>query len=592
MATEIKIPIPDQTTEEVRVVKWHKAQGDKVAKGDIVLEVETDKSVIEVEAAGDGVLLKQLNAEDDMVPVGNVVGFIGAPGEKIDTPDSASSETAVADTTVGSTAAAAEPGQLPDGAVEVKIPIPDQTTEEVRVVKWLKAQGDKVAKGDVVLEVETDKSVIEVEATGDGTLLKQLNAEDDMVPVGNVVGVIGKAGMKIDIATAPAAKPATASAPKAATAPAVPVASAASVSNARVKASPVAKKLAAKLGVDITCVKGTGPNGRIVQDDVQRFADSGNAPTPIAPAAAVSQEVLATIIDGRVIASPNAKRIAKQLGVDLTYVKGTGPNGRIVAADVQKAATAGTAASTGVTVGTVSTTASPLSLEPVEGQPTPGSEVELTKMRRAIGKNLQTSSRDTPHFNVTISINMTRANEFRNQFNAGLDKGNRLSVNDLIVKACAVALKQYPAVNCRLGESSISYLPEINIGIAIAIPDGLIVPVLTNADKRSWSELGPETKNLAQTARQGKLIGMGKGTFTISNLGMYGIDEFTAIVNPPEAAILAVGGTKDTVVAIDGMIAIKPMMSVTLCSDHRLVDGALAAQFLKAVKMYIEEQIA
>ncbi|MBN1436864.1 MAG: 2-oxo acid dehydrogenase subunit E2 [Sedimentisphaerales bacterium] len=589
MATEVKIPIPDQTTEEVRVVKWHKNVGDAVNTGDVVLEVETDKSVIEVEAIANGVLLAQLFAEDDMVPVGNVVGFVGKEGEKVDAPAKAATPASAAPAAAASQVAAADT-KLPEGAVEVKIPIPDQTTEQVRVVKWHKSVGDAVKDGDVVLEVETDKSVIEVEAVGSGTLLAQGPAEDDMVPVGAVVGVIGPEGAKVSLSSASAASPAPT--PAAAPAPAPVVAPApapvAAPDDSRVKASPIARKVAAKLGVNLTQVKGTGPKGRIVKDDVERFAAGSGA---AAPAASVAAVVRAKIVDGRVWASPCAKRVAKELGVDLQQVAGTGGNGRITSADVKQAAAQGTARP-GAAVASVAVAVPAIPTGPAPGQPQPGTEVPVTKMRRAIAMNLQMSSRDTPHFNAVISINMSRALAFRTKINQNVDKGQKVSVNDLVVKACAVALTQYPAVNSRwCDDTTIKYMPNINIGVATAVPDGLVVPVLTDADKRDWYDMAAENKRLAGSARQGKIINAGKGTFTVSNLGMYGIDQFTGIINPPEAAILTVGATKQEVVAVDGMIGIQPIMKVTLCSDHRIIDGALAAEFLRTIKLYLEEQI-
>ena len=229
---------------------------------------------------------------------------------------------------------------------------------------------------------------------------------------------------------------------------------------------------------------------------------------------------------------------------------------------------------------------------PAQGQPTPGTEVELTKMRRAIGINLQRSFRDTPHFNVTMSIDMTNATKFRSEYNKGKEKIDKVSVNDLVVKGCAMALRQYPAVNSKFMEDKIRYEADVNIGVATALPTGLVVPVVLNTDKLSWKELGAETKSVIKKARNGKLPGIGKGTFTVSNLGMFGIDEFTAIINPPEAAILAVGGLKQEVVSIDGTIGVKPIVKVTLCSDHRVVDGVLAAQFLGSLKRYLEEDIS
>jgi len=451
-------------------------------------------------------------------------------------------------------------------ATEVKIPIPDQTTEQVRIVNWHKAPGDAVQKGEIVLEVESDKSVIEVEAVGAGVLLQQLFAEDDMVPVGKVVALIGEPSEP--------ATPATVPGKSAQAAPTAPAAVTVPAAGPQVKASPVAKKIAEKLGVDLNLITGTGPNGRITSADVETFA-AAPAATPVRPAG------------GRIIASPNAKRLSERLNVDLTLVAGTGPSGRIVGTDVEKFAASAPASATDIA--TAAPAAAPTA--PANGQPKPGTEVALSKMRRAIGTNLQRSAQERPHFNVTMSIDMTRALDVRSKINQGREKPQRISVNDLIVRACALALQQYPAVNSRLYEDRIAYLPDINIGIATAIAEGLVVPVLSNTDQKSWDELAAESKRLAQQARTGKIIGAGKGTFTVSNLGMFGVDNFTAIINPPEAAILAVGAVKNEVVDIGGGIGIRPIMTLILCSDHRVVDGALAAEFLRSIKLYLEEQI-
>ena len=454
-------------------------------------------------------------------------------------------------------------------ATEVKIPIPDQTTEEVRIVQWKKNDGDTVKKDEIVLEVETDKSIIEVEAVGDGVLLKQLFAVDDMVPVGKVVALIGEAGETAESATGDVPAEAAKAVPTTATSTQVPISTASD--DKRIKASPVAKKLADKLGIDLAQVKGTGPHGRINRQDVEQFVQKSTS----------SASVGATVVGGRIIASPNAKRIAKEKGVDINLVPGSGPDSRILGKDVQQYAASAPAVAA----------ASGQAMVPAKGQPQPGSAVQMTKMRRAIGLNLQMSSRETPHFNVTMSIDMSRAMGVRKQLNESRPKEKRISVNDLVVRACALALKQYSAVNSRMEEDKIHYMADINVGVATAVADGLVVPVLTHADNRDWDDMAEETKRLANEARNGKIIGAGKGTFTVSNLGMFGVDNFTAIINPPESAILAVGAIKDEVVAIKGGIGIRPMMKVILCSDHRIIDGALAAQFLQAVKTYLEEEI-
>ncbi|HQN81072.1 MAG TPA: E3 binding domain-containing protein, partial [Kiritimatiellia bacterium] len=378
MATEIKIPIPDQTTQEVRIVKWRKELNSPVKAGEVVLEVETDKSVIEVESAGDGVLLACLYEENDTVPVGQVVAFVGAAGEKVSAA-APKAEKAQAAQSAHNPAPAAATATL--AATEVKIPIPDQTTQEVRIVKWHKAEGDQVNKGQVVLEVETDKSVIEVEAADSGTLLKRLYAEDDNVPVGQIVAYIGAAGTLIPDAAAPAAAQAAPAVSAVTASPAS--APAGDDASDRIKASPIAKRIAKERGIDLSQVCGSGPKGRIVRDDIEKFS----------PAAAPAPRT-----NGRIFSSPFARKVARELGVDLRQVSGSGPNGRIIAEDVRKFAASAATRPTRPTQ-TAQPAAAAVSLAPVAGQPQPGTEVAVTKLRRAIGKNLQMSFRDTPHFN-------------------------------------------------------------------------------------------------------------------------------------------------------------------------------------------------
>jgi pyruvate dehydrogenase E2 component (dihydrolipoamide acetyltransferase) len=426
---------------------------------------------------------------------------------------------------------------------EIKIPIVDQTTEKVRIVAWIKSVGDEVKKGDMLLEIETDKAVMEVESTSTGTLLKQLVEVDDMVPVGQVIGFIGPKGTSVDTKTASPVQEK----------PAGQISQ-----QAGLKASPLARKIAQNKGIDLSKITGTGTGGRITRSDVEAFASGG-------PVKLQTQDA-----GRRIFASPNARRLAAGLGVDLCLVQGTGANGRITGKDVDAYA----------------------KTKPAADRPWPETEIKLTKMRHAIVINLQRSFRDTPHFNFTTSIDMTRAIEFRTGLNKGKDKSQQVSVNDLVVKACALALKKFPSINSILLDDKIKYHANMNIGIATSVDAGLVVLVVLNADKRDWFDWTAETKRVASQARNGKLVGVGKGTFTVSNFGIFGIDEFAAIINPPEAVILAVGGLKQEVVSINGTVGIKPVMKVTLCSDHRIVDGAIAAQFLGSLKRYLEEDIA
>jgi len=430
-------------------------------------------------------------------------------------------------------------------ATQVKIPTPDQTTEEVRIVKWCKALGDAVNKGDILLEIETDKAILEVEAGTSGILLKQLFAEEEIVAVGTVVGYIGEKGEQLDVTTKVV--------PSSAVTQAAAILPSSVTGDTSVKASPLARKVADKLGIDISCVSGTGHDGKIMRRDVEEFGT-------LAQAKEVSP--------GRTLASPNARRLARNLAVDLAGIAGTGPGGRIIGRDVKTFAEG------------IKATAP----EQVQA----GKIVPLTKMRRAIALNLQTSFREKPHFNVTMSADMTGALEMRSKFNQSCPEDKRLSVNHLVIMACAKTLRQYPAVNSRFEDDGIRYLDDINVGIATALEFGLVVPVLVNADKLGWQQLVAQTRNMVDQARSGKIIDAGKGTFTVTNLGMFGVEEFTAIINPPESAILAVGTVMDTAVDVGGSVGIRPMMKLTLCSDHRVIDGVLAAQFLCSMVQWLE----
>lgn len=446
-------------------------------------------------------------------------------------------------------------------AKEIKIPIADQTTKEVRIVSWKKNPGDEIKQGEIIMEVETDKSVVEVEAMSGGVLLKTTAAVNDMVPVGEVVGYIGQAGEKVDakkkenMAGPPKIDPPKAAAAEAAGTAAAPQTGA--------LASPVARKVAESIGVDLSSLRGSGAHGKIMRRDVE---------AAFAPAAGP---------EGRVLASPNARRLAGEMRTDLARIRGTGPGGRIVGRDVKSQAASAAAAPRGQAPA-----------QPAAGQPQPGTKVPMTKMRRAIGNNLQYSFRDIPHFYVTMSVAMSRAAELREKINLGRPKERKISVNDLVLRATAVSLRRFPGVNSRLEEDSVHYLADVNLGVATSVEAGLVVPVITGADKRTLDELSAEAKRIVAEARGGKIIGSGKGTFTVTNLGMYGVDEFNAIINPPEAGILAVGAMKNEVVDIGGGIGVRPMMRLTFSCDHRIVDGVMAAQFLQSIKKYLEEEIS
>jgi pyruvate dehydrogenase E2 component (dihydrolipoamide acetyltransferase) len=403
------------------------------------------------------------------------------------------------------------------------------TMEEGRLVEWKKAEGDKVAAGDVLAEVETDKAVMELVARADGVLLKQVVAEGATVPVAEVVGWIGQPGEEVPggggaAPAAPAAAPRAEAAPAAAAAPAAP-------------ATPAAPEPAA-------------------------------APTPAAAPAPGS--------DGRVKASPVARRMAAEKGIDLASISGSGPEGRIIKRDVESAQPGQRAASAApAAIGTAFT------------------DVPLSQMRKVIARRLAQSIGPIPTFYLTAEVDMERAAEARDALVAANPDG-KFSFNDVIIRAAAAALRKHPWVNAWWQEDHIRQWQEVHIGVAVAIEDGLITPVIRHADRKSLREISAEVRELAGRARAKKLQPdeYTGATFTISNLGMFGIDDFTAIINPPEVAILAVGRIEPKPVVMDGNVVVRRRMRLTLSCDHRVVDGATGAEFLKTLVGMLENPLA
>ena len=404
------------------------------------------------------------------------------------------------------------------------------TMEEGRLVKWTKHEGDAVKSGDTLAEVETDKAVMELVARADGQLLKVMVPEGTTVPVGNIVAWIGKPGEKVDGAGsqesgAGAPKPAAAAAAPAAKAPApapapVPVAAADAT---RVKASPLAKRIAKESGVDLKLVQGSGPGGRVIKRDVE----GAPAPSPAAPVAAPAPRP-----------TPDARR-------------------------------------TGV----------------------PYEDVPLTQIRKTIAKRLAASIGPIPHFFLTTEIDMERAAEAREALNQQLgEAGGKISFNDIIIKAVALALVQHRACNAWFQEDHIRYWNEVHIGMAVAIEDGLITPVIRNADLKNLREIGAESRELAGRARTRRLKPeeYTGATFSVSNLGMFDIDQFTAVINPPEAGIVAIGSIVPKPVPEGGgdRLVVRRRLRVTMSCDHRVIDGATGAAFLRTLKQMLENPLA
>ncbi len=567
MAEIIKMPKMSDTMTEGTIAAWLKKVGDKVKSGDILAEVETDKATMELENYEDGTLLYIGPKEKDSVPVDGVLAIVGKEGEDISgllngqnggsTPQPAAAAPAPAPTPAPAPQAAAPaPAPAPPAApaapvngkkaTVVRMPKMSDTMTEGTIAAWLKKVGDKVKSGDVLAEVETDKATMELENYEDGTLLYTGPQEGEAVAVDGILAIIGEEG------------------------------------------------------ADIQALLG-GQSGGAAAPTPPAAPEAAEAPTAIASQPDTSNQEPGTQT-GRLLASPLAKSIAKDKGVDLRQIKGSGENGRIVARDLesaqpQAAASAPAAAPAPAQVpseyvqAALPEAAKPATQAPGTNNQAPETytDTPVSQMRKVIAKRLSESLFTAPHFYLTMEILMDKAMETRVKLNALSPV--KLSFNDLVIKACAVALKQHPAINSSWLGDRIRQNKVVNIGVAVAVDEGLLVPVIRNADGKGMATIATEVKELAGKAKSKKLqpAEWEGSTFTISNLGMFGIDEFTAIINSPDACILAVGGIKQTAVVRDGVLAIGNIMKVTLSCDHRVVDGATGAAFLQTVKALLED---
>jgi pyruvate dehydrogenase E2 component (dihydrolipoamide acetyltransferase) len=452
-------------------------------------------------------------------------------------------------------------------------------TEECTLVAWHKREGEAVKKGDVLFEIETDKSNMDVEAFEEGVLLKRVVAEGETVPVNSVCAYVGAAGEAVP--EAPVAAGGVMAAPPPAVAPApvaqAPVAVAPAAPGlqvrpeGRLRISPRASRLAAELGLDPRTITGSGPEGRITERDVRTAAEvAGPSVASSAPVAAGAEAD--GLVEGASV-SPRAGRLASAAGIDPSAIQGTGRGGRIMERDVR------------IALGTQVGRAAPASIvtdEP-EAEPRP-----MSRMRRIIAERLTLSATTVPQFTLTVSVDMTALVALRNELKAA---GTALTVTDFIAWATAQSLVEFPGVNSRTDGVSVLPRRRVHLGIAVSLPSGLVVPVVRDADRRSVTDLHAGTAALVEAARGGTLSpdAMTGSTFTISNLGMLGVDEFQAIINPGESAILAVSSVVPTPVAIGDAIAVRQIMKLTLTSDHRLVDGELAARFANAIRRKLQD---
>ena len=457
--------------------------------------------------------------------------------------------------------------------IEIKMPALSPTMEEGTLAKWLVKPGDEIRSGDIMAEIETDKATMEFEAVDEGTLVSIAVEEGtENVSVGTVIAVLAEEGEDADAAAA---------APTPAPAPAAPP------SNDGPAATPTARKLAEASGIDLNTITGTGPNGKITKDDVEA-AGGTSAPAPtLSPAAAPAAAPTAS--GERIVASPLAKRIAEQKGIDLSTITGSGPNGRIVKVDVEDAKPG---AAPAVAASAPAPTPAPTpSVSPADGG-APYEEVKLNNVRKVIARRLTEAKQNIPHIYLTVDVRLDPLLKLRSQLNASLEAdGVKLSVNDLIIKALARALQREPQCNVSFQGDVMHQYSRQDISVAVAAPTGLITPIITDAGNKGLAQISTEMKELAGKARDGKLQPheYQGGTASLSNLGMFGTKQFDAVINPPQAMILAVGAGEQRPFVVDGALQVATVMSVTGSFDHRVIDGVDGAKLLDQFRSLIED---
>lgn len=434
-------------------------------------------------------------------------------------------------------------------ATAIIMPKFEMAQESGTIARWLKGVGERVGKGEPVLEVETDKITMEVESPAEGILTQILAEAGAVVPIGQPIAYVARPDEVTDRAASPA--------------------SPASPASVRPKATPIAEKMAAEHGIELSQIRGTGRDGQITRQDVEAFLQRASAPATSAPAAV-----------------PAARRLARELGVNLAEVQGSGPSGRIQSSDVERVAAM--ARETGMPAARVEATP-PLAPSTA---PAVRRTVPLTGIRRTIAQRMSHSMREAPQFNVSVDVNMRRAMAVVEDWRSASGEGQpKVTLTALLVKVCAWALARHPALNAGYENEAIVEWRDINIGVAVAMNEGLIVPVIHAADRLSLLEIAARLNELAGRARSGQLqlADVQGGTFTLSNLGMFAVDRFTAIVNPPQAAILAVGrAARRVIVDAHGKPRVAPMATLTVSADHRVVDGAQVGQFLGDLQTGLE----
>ena len=561
MAEVINMPRLSDTMEEGVVAAWLKKVGDKVEEGDILAEIETDKATMEFESFHSGVLLHIGLEEGETAPVDQLLAIIGEEGEDISdlisggsksdkkednkeekADDSAESEDEDdSESTSDDSDSGDASSDIPEGVEIITMPRLSDTMEEGTVASWIKKEGDEVEEGDILAEIETDKATMEFESFHKGVLLKIGIQEGETAPVDSLLAIIGPKGTD--------------------------------VSGIDMKGKSSAPKKEAK--------KETKNEPKKEEAKTETTADKKPASVPDygGPQKSSNESSSSSSASGdRIFASPLAKKMAADKGIDLGNVKGTGENGRVTKKDIENhkpsAAAAGSSHSSFEAVGTET-----------------WEEVPNSQMRKTIAKRLGQSKFTAPHYYLGLDLDMDNAIASRKAINELPD--TKISFNDMVIKAAAMALRLHPKVNTTWTDAATRIAKHIHIGVAVAVDDGLLVPVLPFADQMSMQQIGGKVRELAGKARDKKLQPkeMEGSTFTISNLGMFGITEFTSIINQPNSAIMSVGAIVQKPVVKDGQIVIGNVMKITLACDHRTVDGATGAAFLQTFKSYIENPI-
>lgn len=533
MAEVITMPRLSDTMTEGKVSKWHKKVGDTVKEGDVLAEIETDKAVQDFESEFNGTLLYIGTEEGSNSPVDSVLAIIGNAGEDISGLVSGGNsapqtEEKKEEVAVSAPEVSAVSAGIPAGVEVITMPRLSDTMTEGKVAKWHKNVGDDVKEGDILAEIETDKAVQDFESEFKGTLLYQGVSEGNATNVDEILAIIGPAGTDVSAIVAGGGK----------------------------VAAPVATE-----------------------------APKAEAVTTVTVPVSTT-----TSAGGRINISPLAKKMASEKGIDISTVKGSGDNGRIVKKDIEnyQPSAAPVQQTAAVSTSVASAPAAQVAMNFVAGETT---ETVNSQVRNIIAKRLSESKFTAPHYYLMVEINMDKAIEARKELNSLPD--TKVSFNDMVIKATALALRKHPQVNSSWAGDKIIHHGNINVGVAVAIPDGLVVPVLKNADYMNYNQISASVKDMASRAKSKGLKAneMEGSTFSISNLGMFGIETFTSIINQPNSCILSVGAIIEKPVVKNGQIVVGNTMKLSLACDHRVVDGATGAQFLQTLKTYLESPL-